>query len=221
MRRALIRIGGWLVSAALIGGCTATTYAPYDERETATPLFERRVYAHVAAEMAHDMPRCVMIVPADPGLDRGIASRVAGSLGRHLADHFGRVVGSEESTRAAGRMAYDAAGEQEQRALAAGMACDSVLRWRVLDGSGRFAVILADQRFGLEVELVRARDGLALWQASHLGNRWAGGAPLSWLALPLAVAQAVQLHHDDDGFASLIEDVVRRMTATLSVVASK
>ncbi len=220
MRQALTRIGFCFI-AALAEGCTATTYRPYDQRESAASPFERRVYAHVAPEMAQDMPRCVMIVPADPGLEHGIASRVSGSLRRHLADRFERVIGSEETERAAGRMAYDGAGEQEQRALAAGIACGSLLRWRILDGSGRFAVILADQRFGLEIELVRARDGLALWQASHLGNRWAGGAPLSWLALPMAVAQAAQLHHDDDGFASLIEDVVRRMTATLSVVASK
>ncbi len=217
----MIRIGYCFIVAALAGGCTATTYRPYDQREAATPLLERRVYAHVSAEIASDLPRCVMIVPADPGLDQSITSRVTGSLRRHLVDHFERVIGSEEAERAAGGMAYEGAGEQEQRALATGMACDSVLRWRVLDGSGRFALIWADQRFGLEVELVRSRDGLALWQASHLGNRWAGGAPLSWLALPIAVAQATQLHNDDDGFTSLIEDVVRRMTATLSVVASK
>jgi hypothetical protein len=217
MQRALI---GLLVASQL-GACAATTYAPYDQKDAAQPLFERRVYAHVAPELASRPLRCVMVTPGERDGDGALMAAVAASLRRQLADHFERVIAAEESARAAGRWAYDTDSDPDLRRMAERLDCDSALRWRVLDGAERFALVWADRRVGLEVELLRAGDGLVLWQASHVGVRWAGGAPLSWLALPVAVAQAAQLHQDRDGIASLVDDVVRRVTATLSVLPSR
>lgn len=216
MRRALIG----LFVVVQLGGCGATTYAPYDQKDAAAPPFERRVFAHVAPELASHPRRCAMVTPGERDGDGALSAAVARSLRRQLADHFERVVGAQESARAASRWGYDADSDSDLRRMAERLGCDAVLRWRALDGAGRFALVWADRRIGLEVELVRAADGLVLWQASHVGVRWAGGAPMSWLALPVAVAHAAQLHQDEDGVSSLIDDVVRRVTATLSVLSS-
>ena len=63
--------------------------------------------------------------------------------------------------------------------------------------------------------MIRSSDDVTLWKARHTASRSDGGLPLSPFSAPLSAFQAASLAGDDDVTPSMVEDVVRRLFATL------
>ena len=74
---------------------------------------------------------------------------------------------------------------------------------------------LAKTRGGRTVRGIRIGDGRELWKARHQGIRSDGGLPLSPVSAAVSSFEATRFHLDDDITASLTDDVVRRLIATL------
>ncbi len=98
---------------------------------------------------------------------------------------------------------------------AAATRCPALLRWRVLEAGHDNALVWSRKHISLNAALIRARDGVALWRARSTASRSSGDVPLSLFSLPLGVLRAVAFQGDDDAVASLLDDLARRMLASL------
>ena len=63
--------------------------------------------------------------------------------------------------------------------------------------------------------MVRLADRSLLWRARHTGIRADGGLPTSFVSVAVHAALATRFAADQDVEPSLVDDVVRRLTATL------
>ena len=64
-------------------------------------------------------------------------------------------------------------------------------------------------------EIFRARDGALLWQSHAEASRSSGDVPLSLYSLPLALVRTAAFQGDDDAVASMLDDLARRILASL------
>ena len=78
-----------------------------------------------------------------------------------------------------------------------------------------YILIWAQRSVGLEVTMRRTSDHVELWKARHQGIRAEGGLPLSPVSMAVSSFNAARFYSDDDVTPSLIDDVVRRLVASL------
>lgn len=166
-------------------------------------------------EFFKDPPRCVVVLSA-PSVGHVVAAeRMAEALARHLSGRFNRVIQPGERRRLVRRMAVDLSHPADARHFAAAQACPGLLRWQILRAGEDNAVVWSQKHLSLSAELVRARDGAVLWRAGAAAERSSGDPPLSLFSLPLALIRAAEFQTDDDAVASMLDDVARRLFASL------
>lgn len=175
---------------------------------TAAPAGALRAYYTEA-------PQCVVLLPG-PG-KAGIVPeiRIAQALARQLSGRVARVIYPAARRRLVREMAVDLAHPADARHFAAATRCPAFLRWRVLGAGHDNALVWSQKYLSLEAEIIRARDGALLWQSSASASRNSGDPPLSLFSLPIAVFRAAAFQGDDDAVASMLDDVARRMLASL------
>nr|MBC8241031.1 hypothetical protein [Alphaproteobacteria bacterium] len=101
------------------------------------------------------------------------------------------------------------------RHFAAVTNCPALLRWQVLGAGYDNALVWSQKHLSLGVEIIRARDGALLWQATAAAARSSGDPPLSLFSLPIAILQVAKFQDNDDTVASMLDDLARRMLASL------
>ncbi len=212
-RRTPARAGVALIACLAVAGCITTNLVPYDEAGGENPFFERRV-AFVVGEAFHrSPPDCAVVLPV--AAPPNVAAMVESALFRYLTGRLSRVVGPLERRRAVRRLAVDLADPDGRRVLAANTRCSAFVRATVTDWGDDNVLVWARRRFGLDVALVRAADGAALWKARHASYRSDGGLPLSPFSVAFSAFEAARFYADGDIAPSLVDDVVRRTVATL------
>ncbi len=112
-------------------------------------------------------------------------------------------------------MALDPADPGDLRRLAAATHCRTALTWRMIDTGEVFLGVWSERHLDLEATLAPMGDKAPLWRARHAGRRSDGGLPLSPLSVPFVVADVALRHRDSKLDASLVDDVARRLFATL------
>lgn len=224
-RRLVLATFGALALAA----CAATTYveqAPADPVDEAAAVpnqdqardddvpFARIVKFHLNPD--YDVPpRCVFLKALGPEIDEDLARLVEGAIERHLRVRFARVIGASERGRLEAKHGVLGAGRSAGRMLAAKAACDAYVEAWITSAEAVYVLFWAQRVLALEIVLVRAKDDTPLWSASHTARRSDGSLPLSPLSAPVALFQSTSFHHDDDVLPSMVDDLVRRLFATL------
>ncbi len=196
--------------------CTEVRYLREGGAEPADSPLDRTVLYKVEGDFYRSPPRCTVVMPIHwPNADPALARQVEEALGRYLIAKVDRVIGPAARDRAARRRVYDLGDADQRRRLARALGCDTVVEGETRAAESTFAVVWAQTRFGLAVSLERAGDGRRLWRASHTAERSAGGLPLSILGLPRDALSAGRLMKDGEVFPSMLDDVVRRVMASL------
>lgn len=211
----MVRWGLCVVGAFAISACTTTSYRTYQTPVPEQNPLIREVVYHVDSELYASSPGCAVILPTNENIDAAQADLIERALVRHLRDTIPRVIATGERRELTRSLAVDLAEKQDRRSFVAATSCETHLVWRVLDAESQFLLFWSHRSIGLEVALIRSRDDVTLWKARHTASRSDGGLPLSPFSAPLSAFQAASLAGDDDVTPSMVEDVVRRLFATL------
>ena len=134
---------------------------------------------------------------------------------RQLSGRVGRVIHPRERRRRVRAMAVDLDHPDDARHYAAATRCGAFLRWKILNAGHDNALVWSQKYLQVGAEITRARDGALLWQARSSASRSSGDVPLSVFSLPLAALRAAAFQDDDDAVASLLDDLARRLLASL------
>jgi len=162
-------------------------------------------------------PSCVVLLPAE-ATGRGAvgAHLVEAAVERFLAVRFDRLVSGARRDRMARHLALDLRRPSDLRVLANHARCDHALEVRVDVGALAYAVVWAERRVTLSLTLRRiGGDAEILWSAKAVGARGDVGLPVSPLGLLSALFRAGRVAGDKDQARSLLDDVLREMTAGL------
>ena len=213
--RRMVRGGLCILGALGISACTTTSYRTYQTPAPEQNALIREVVYHVDTELYASPPRCVVILPTNKDIDVEHTNLIERALVRHLRDSIPRVITIDERRELTRSLAVDLAEKQDRQAFARATSCEAHLTWNVLDAESQFLLFWSHRSLGLEVALIRSRDDMTLWKARHSASRSNGGLPLSPISAPISAYQAASLAGDADVTPSMIEDVIRRLFATL------
>jgi hypothetical protein len=206
-------IGVLLISVA----CTETKYVPIRAEETgerqSLPL-ERIVEFDRREELLTEPPGCVVLSPIETKtVSPALAELIEDAAIRHLSVRVRRVIAGafrDQQARYHGIVFADPKGAP---ALARALGCDGLVEARITEAGATYAVFFASYRMGLELRVVRVRDGLELWRSRHLSQRMTGSVPVS-LGAPVAVISASSLVSDGEAVHSLVDEILRRLFVT-------
>jgi hypothetical protein len=201
--------------AMSLGGCMRTTYTGMFETESVTPMLERRVAFQMEQAFFHRPPRCATIVSKTAMVPAVIRRAVEQSVERHLSTKFQRAIGSAPARRIAARLAVDLSHAEDRQVFARQTKCGGFVEIRFDAVEDDYMVLWTNRAVGISLRLVRASDGVLLWQARHKAGRGDGGLPFSPLSLPVSIARAARVKGDPEIFHSIADDAVRRMMRTL------
>ncbi len=162
-----------------------------------------------------DPPQCVVVLagPAKAGIAAG--DRIAAALARQLSGRVAKVIHPLQRRRMERELAVDLDHPDDARHFAAAANCPAYLRWQVLDAGFDQTPVWSRKHLLIGAELIRAADGAILWRAQSAAARSSGDVPLSVFSLPLALVRSTTFQNDDDAVASLLDDLARRLLATL------
>jgi len=146
--------------------------------------------------------------PSDSG--RGVER----ALARYLFEKVDRVVGPVARDRVAVLQGVDARSSDGIKIILRHFRCDYVIRSTPIGDSGVYALVWAQARVGLQVQLEHGRRGTVLWRARHVATRSDGGIPLSPLGVVSNMFWAARLKSDGEQFKSLADDAARRIMRT-------
>ena len=212
--------------AAGLGACVSAPGPP--------PVAHR-----VTAGFWHDPPACVVILPA--AVRGEISARSAErALARHLSGRVAGVIGPDARDRLTRHWALDLTSEpaadpapflaavehpwQKNRRTNSPSAARKRFAERAgcphglaltLRSARHFALVWSEARIDLRARLIDLCTGDALWQADHRVSRGDGGLPTSPVGVALAVGRAGLFVAGPDLLASVLDDGLRALMATL------
>ena len=203
--------------ALLAAGCARTDYVALGADETVPGAPTRHVGVDIAPSLIDEFPDCTIILRPEtgPGLQK-FGPLVEEALGRHLARKFTRVFDAAERGVIVRRNALDLLHESDRTELAEIAKCDTLLRSRVVGPGKTYLVVWSQVQIGLEVSMIRARDGKVLWRARHMADRSEGGIPFSPIGIVVDAYSSVTFSSDREIAESVIDDAVRRVVRSLS-----
>jgi hypothetical protein len=202
--------------ALLLGACSGTRYVEFDQELDNTQVLFRTVAVDVAPEFRDEFPDCVVVMPPLGGRGSDNYSGVIeAALAAHLTKKINRVVVSIERDAAMRRLAINVNQDEDLRALASALECDALITSEILITDKKYFLVWSQLQIGLVVKMTRMRDGQLLWRARHVADRSEGGLPLSVFGAAVEAYSSTKLTMDEDVTASVVDDAVRRLVASL------
>ena len=200
-----------ILAVLALAGCQATQSAGYG---ASTMPGARMVEVEAARGLHAADARCVTVLPFPARPDNLSPADVEAGVALHLGRRFDRVIGPAQRDRIlrGDGMALDHEGDR--KAFARRTACRLFMAVAPYGEDSTYAGIWAERRVGLELALSEA-GGAVLWRARHVARRGDGGLPFGVLAAAGAAVRAGRLWSDPEAGLSLLDDALRRITATL------
>ncbi len=198
-----------------VAGCRTTQYGAYDTEPEGLAFLDRKVEFEITDDFYNNPNDCVVVLPLRGTNDHRTQEMVERALARYLSERVPRVIGPRHRRRLARSLAFDIADSQDWAGFAVATGCANGLEAGLLQAGDDYLVVWAQRTLGLEAALIGLSDRRLLWRARHFARRSDGGLPLSPLSVAVEGAMAAGFAMDGDIQPSLVDDVVRRMTATL------
>ncbi|MBE0529633.1 MAG: hypothetical protein IH626_02330 [Rhodospirillales bacterium] len=204
------------VAVGLTAGCGGPTrYSGY-EAEIGQSEFRRSVEFEIGGAFYEDPPACAVVMPfIGTGRDDPRAPFVEESLARQLSAHLERVIGPRARDHWVRDLAVDLANQRDRKILAKASECGFLLESAPWGDGAVYVAFWTQERVGIEVRMVRARDQAVVWKARHVATRSEGGVPLSPLSAIYNIVIASDFRADGDVPLSLVDDATRRIAQTL------
>jgi len=201
--------------ALVLAACKTTSYRSYDASADEVAPLSQDVRFDVADGFYRDSPDCAVVLAAPAGVPANLANIVERAVARNLREKIRHVIDPAARQRAEFELALDLDDPQDAKRFAAIKKCRHFLRIHQAAVEDTYAVLWSERRLTLELALHRARDNAVVWRVAHTASRGDGGLPLSPLGLGSAVLRAGLSSSDVEAVPSLVDDMMRRMFATL------
>ena len=217
-RRYWRRCAATLLFTALVAVSCApnTQFVPMGESASASPIGSRIVEYEIDPAFYATFPECVLVLPPSGGSKYGTLPAVVElALSRQLTTKIPRVIDPTQRDRAARRLGIDLSQPKEIEALAEELDCDTVAVTTLLGAESTYLLTWASIQIGLDSRLVRISDRRVIWRARHVSARSEGGLPLSPLGAIWNSVRSSRFVEDPDVPNSVIEDITRRLVASL------
>ncbi len=211
--------GGPVVARAQTAGPVEQTGPGDHDMPDAGPVLPggpRTVSYGLSKAYFRQAPRCILVLPMDRDRVGDAAARaLEDAVARHLAHRVGRVV-------PAGRVGHErrrrALRPDDLKRLGRALRCDAAMQIKTPGFQRTFALVWAQARLGLTLQLRATRNGEALWWGRHAAERSEGGLPMGLLSLPIEAFSASRFAEDADVLPSMADDVARRVMESLPPV---
>lgn len=192
----------------LLAACSTPVYVDKAKGgpEDAWP---NRVVFQVHPAWKQAPPDCIAILPleAAQGSDPAASDSVRRALYAHLAPQGKRDV-------ELARVDFIARHEPEPARLAERLRCGTLLSGTVTDYRSSFYGVFSRVAVGARLRLVRAADGVILWEGEHVATTHGGAMPLSPIGLAMGIADAANNARDEQ-ILSVADDLARRLMGTI------
>jgi hypothetical protein len=206
------------VTAALIflSNCQSMSYVDYNSApDVPASSLSRSVAYEVTPAFELSPPDCVVVLPLDgKGISPERGRDVERALARHLFEKVDRVVGPVERENVSKLQGVNARSSDGVEFLLRHFRCDYIIRSTPIGDNGVYALVWAQARVGMQVQLEHGRRGTVLWRARHVATRSDGGFPLSPLGIAVNAFWATRFQSDQEEFKTLTDDVTRRIMRT-------
>jgi hypothetical protein len=213
------------VAAALmfLSSCQSMSYVDYNSApEIPDSSLSRSVAYEVTPAFELSPPECVVILPfGKKDISSGRSRSVERALARYLFEKVDRVVGPVERDYVAELQGFDARSSDGVEYLLSHFRCGHVIRSTPVGDNGTYALVWAQAKVGLQVQLEHGRRGTVLWRARHIATRSEGGLPLSPLGVAVNVFWATRFQSNQEEFRTLTDDAARRIVRTFPNIRRK
>lgn len=161
-------------------------------------------------------PECIAVLPlAGEKLDMATVRR---AVFAHLAPKAYRDVELARVDFVLARDRIDPLQAQRQAALGKSLGCDALLVGEVKEFGKSWYAVYSRVSAHATLKLIRARDGMVLWEAEHHAKLQDGGTPFSPVALAGALVSATR-NVNEEQTLRVADDLARRLLSTLPDIA--
>jgi len=179
-------------------------------------VFDRMVVYKVERAFYDTIPTCTIIAPIkSPALNANASRLIERSINRYLSERIGQVISANQVKTALGKYALDLNRQSDRLALSKKFRCSTLVNAETNGIVQTYAFVWAQKQLALRLTMRRIHDGALLWRATHRTSRSEGGLPMGFLSFPINAFQANRFSQDSDSLPSIIDDVTRRMLASL------
>ena len=215
-----MKAAGALALVLALGGCATPTYVDKGEGESGW-LGLNEVVFQVFEPYKTQPPDCVAILPlvvktpSQPQATAEDAAKVRRSLYAHLATQSKRGVRLERVDHVLAEIGG------ERKALAERTRCAALIEGEVTEYGTTFLALYSRVAVGVDLKMIRAADGVVLWQGRHTAVSHGGSLPLDPVGIAMGVADAASNVRDEQ-ILRVTDDLARRLVSTIpdNVVAA-
>lgn len=206
--------------ALLASGCNTVRHVDYQkDGQTNDPAemvgLNRTVEVQVDPEIGRLTTDCVTVVPFVGRGDSPLPAGLERAIARHMRDRFGTVIGPGEAAALSRSLVVDLAHPSDRALYARETRCPLFVEISPWGTGSTYALVWTRRTVGAEVRLTDASGNTVYWRARHAAARADGGVPLSPVSALVNVFEAASLQQDGDLEASLVDDLARRLVATI------
>lgn len=199
---------GLMIALCLISACQSTQSINSDT--TGLPMLDSGLRHQTSNRFYELMPDCVAVLPMQAGRDNLLPR----SLARYLSEKFDRIIGPDDTARISRDQVLNLDHDEDRARFSRRTDCNSFLTVTPAGTESVYILAWSLERMGAIASLVD-RDGAPLWQAAFVTARARGGISLDPLGMLSHAATATWAHQDQGKFASMADDVARRLVSTL------
>lgn len=197
----------------ILAGCSSPNYVNKADGDTGW-LGVNEVVFQVHDAYTQAPPDCVAVLPLTvktpslPQITADDAAKARLSLYAHLATQSKRGVRLERTDHVLGEVKGD------RKALAQRTKCAAFMEGEVTEFDSAFYGVYSRVAVGMDLKMVRAADGVVLWEGHHVAASHGGSLPLDPVGIAMGIADAVGNVRDEQ-LARVTDDVARRLVSTI------
>jgi len=202
-----------ILALAAVTGCATPTYVNKGDGETGW-LGMNEVTFQVNDAYKANPPDCVAILPltiktpSQPMATPEDAAKVRLSLYAHLSIQSKRGVRLERIDHVLNQVKGD------HKALAEQIKCGTILEGEITEYGTTFLALYSRVAVGIDLKMVRAADGVVLWEGHHTAASHGGSIPLDPVGVAMGVLDAASNIRDEQ-ILRVTDDLARRLVSTI------
>jgi Flp pilus assembly protein TadD len=201
-----------VIGIAALSACASPNYVDKGKGEDEEAEFNPQVVFQVYDAYKATPPDCVAILPLtikkDSEISADDAAKVRLSLYAHLAIQSKRSVRLERVDH----VLVEAKGDS--KVLGERIKCAAVIEGEITEYDSSFYALYSRVAVGIDLKMVRAADGVVLWEGHHTAVSHGGTIPLDPVGVAMGVGDAISNVRDEQ-LLRVTDDLARRLVFTI------
>ena len=204
--------------ACMLSGCASPSFVDKGKGDSSgNPFNDVLFQVHDAYKAAP--PDCVAVLPfetssedSDEGITVDQTETVRRAFYAHLAPHGKRDIELPRINFVLSKI--DDAEKTDLKIIAKKLNCGALVRGQVTEYGSNFYGVYSKVAVGADLKLLRASDGVILWEGSHVAQSHGGSVPLSPIGLAMGIFDASNNVREEQIYR-IIDDLARRLVSTI------